>query len=77
VLGALTRYPAGRQPATDFERVYLAALLLAVGQVEPAETVLAGGRGRKQRKKNRGQRTDSSGREIGIWPRNWRRRCAC
>lgn len=38
---ALTKYPVGRQPGSDAERVYYAGLLLGVGQVEPAETVLA------------------------------------
>ncbi len=38
---ALARYPAGRQPVSDAEKVYLAALVLAVGQVETAEKQLA------------------------------------
>jgi tetratricopeptide (TPR) repeat protein len=38
---ALAKYPAGRQPGSAAERVYYAGLLLGVGQVEPAETVLA------------------------------------
>ncbi len=38
---ALAQYPVGRQPGSDAERVYYAGLLLGVGQVEPAETVLA------------------------------------
>jgi tetratricopeptide (TPR) repeat protein len=38
---ALAKYPAGRQPGSDAERVYYAGLLLGVGQVEPAETMLA------------------------------------
>src|ERR1035437_9084676 len=38
---ALAKYPTGRQPGSDAERVYYAGLLLGVGQVEPAETVLA------------------------------------
>jgi len=41
LLAALARYPAGRQPGSDDERVYYAGLLLSVGQVEPAESVLA------------------------------------
>ncbi len=41
LLAALAKYPAGRQPGSDAERVYYAGLLLAVGQVEPAEAVLA------------------------------------
>jgi outer membrane receptor protein involved in Fe transport/Tfp pilus assembly protein PilF len=41
LLVALAKYPAGRQPGSDMERVYYAGLLLGVGQVEPAETVLA------------------------------------
>ncbi len=41
LLVALAKYPAGRQPGSDAERVYYAGLLLAVGQVEPAESVLA------------------------------------
>ena len=38
---ALASYQVGRQPGSDAERVYYAGLLLAVGQVEPAETELA------------------------------------
>jgi tetratricopeptide (TPR) repeat protein len=41
LLVALAKYPAGRQPGSDAERVYYAGLLLGVGQVEPAETALA------------------------------------
>ncbi|HLZ54562.1 MAG TPA: FecR domain-containing protein, partial [Verrucomicrobiae bacterium] len=41
LLAALAKYPAGRQPGSDAERVYYAGLLLSVGQVEPAESVLA------------------------------------
>ncbi|MGB7770040.1 MAG: TonB-dependent receptor [Verrucomicrobiia bacterium] len=41
LLAALAQYPAGRQPGSDAERVYYAGLLLGVGQVEPAESVLA------------------------------------
>ncbi len=41
LLAALAKYPAGRQPASSTEQVYYAGLLLSVGQVEPAETVLA------------------------------------
>jgi hypothetical protein len=41
LLAALASYPAGRQPGSDAERVYYAGLLLSVGQVEPAESVLA------------------------------------
>jgi tetratricopeptide (TPR) repeat protein len=42
LLAALANYPAGRQPASDGERVYLAALLLAVGKVEEAVIQLNG-----------------------------------
>jgi predicted Zn-dependent protease len=42
LLAALAQYPAGRQPKSDAERVYLAALLLGVGQVDQAEAALAG-----------------------------------
>jgi Tfp pilus assembly protein PilF len=38
---ALDNYPAGRSPQSDAERVYYAALLLSVGQVEKTETLLA------------------------------------
>lgn len=38
---ALASYPAGRQPASDAERIYFSALLLAVGQVSKAEAQLA------------------------------------
>ena len=41
LLEALAKYPAGRQPGSDAERVYYAGLLLSVGQVEPAESALA------------------------------------
>jgi tetratricopeptide (TPR) repeat protein len=41
LLVALAKYPAGRQPGSDAERVYYAGLLLGVGQVEQAETALA------------------------------------
>ena len=40
LLAALNRYPAGRQPLSDGERVYLAAVLLSVGEVEKTEAVL-------------------------------------
>jgi len=38
---ALAQYPAGRQPDSDTERVYYAALLLSVGQVKKTEAALA------------------------------------
>ena len=38
---ALARYPAGQSPGSDAERDYYAGLLLSIGQVESAETVLA------------------------------------
>jgi len=41
LLLALAKYPAGRQPGSDAERVYYAGLLLGAGQVEPAESALA------------------------------------
>ena len=41
VLAALAAYPADRQPGTAPERVYYAALLLAVGNVKEAEVMLA------------------------------------
>jgi tetratricopeptide (TPR) repeat protein len=37
LLAALASYPGGRQPTSDSERVFLAALLLSVGQVQEAE----------------------------------------
>ncbi len=37
---ALTHYPESRQPGSDDERIYHAALLLSVGQVEPVEAAL-------------------------------------
>jgi Tfp pilus assembly protein PilF len=40
LLGALAKYPADRQPASDAERIYHAALLLAVGQVQQTEAEL-------------------------------------
>ncbi len=42
LLAALAKYPQGRQPASEQEKVYFAALLLAVGQVEQAENLLNG-----------------------------------
>jgi len=39
---ALANYPAGRQPASDVERIYYGALLLSVGHVEQTEAALAG-----------------------------------
>ena len=41
LLAALEKYPAGRPPANDTERVYRAALLLSVGEVEAAETIMS------------------------------------
>jgi Tfp pilus assembly protein PilF len=41
LLGALAKYPNDRQPASDAERIYHAALFLAVGQVEQTEAALA------------------------------------
>lgn len=41
LLDALAKYPASRAPASDAERVYYAALLLSVGQVERAEDTLS------------------------------------
>jgi len=41
LLMALAKYPAGRQPASDAERVYYSALLLSVGDVDKAEGTLA------------------------------------
>ncbi len=40
LLQALANYPENRAPASDAERVYLAELLLSVGQVEQAEAQL-------------------------------------
>jgi len=40
LLAALAKYPAGRQPGPEGEKLYLAALLLAVGQVEQTEALL-------------------------------------
>ncbi len=40
LLGALAKYPANREPASDAERIQRAALLLAVGQVEQTEAGL-------------------------------------
>ncbi len=42
LLAALSKYPARRQPGTDAERIYQAALLLSVGHVDQTETILAG-----------------------------------
>lgn len=43
LLAALAAYPEGRQPATDAEKTYLAALLLSVGKVDQAEPLLTNG----------------------------------
>jgi tetratricopeptide (TPR) repeat protein len=40
LLAALAKYPANRQPGSDAERVYYAALLLSVGEVDKTETNL-------------------------------------
>src|SRR5205814_7586124 len=40
LLQALASYPEGRQPDSDPERIYRAALLLAVGQVAQTEAQL-------------------------------------
>src|SRR5215831_2993286 len=41
LLNALARYPEGRQPASDPERLYYAAVLLSVGQVDKTLDLLA------------------------------------
>jgi tetratricopeptide (TPR) repeat protein len=41
LLDALAKYPEGRQPGSNAERLYYAALLLPVGQVEQTEAALA------------------------------------
>lgn len=40
LLAALAKYPANRQPASDAERIYYAALLLSVGEVDKADAAL-------------------------------------
>ncbi len=40
LLQAAAKYPSGRSPGSDAERVYRAATLLAVGQVDQAEALL-------------------------------------
>jgi len=40
LIAALDKYPAGRQPGSDAEKVYLSALLLSVGQAEQSEGLL-------------------------------------
>jgi tetratricopeptide (TPR) repeat protein len=52
LLAALAKYPEDRTPVSDNERIYRAALLLAVGQVDETEGLLktlAPGRGREAR----------------------------
>ena len=39
-MGALSQYPDGRTPASPSEKVYRAALLLAVGKVDDAQQLL-------------------------------------
>lgn len=41
ILAALAQYPAGRQARSAAEKIYYAALLLSVGQVEKTEAILA------------------------------------
>jgi tetratricopeptide (TPR) repeat protein len=41
LLAALAKYPSGREPGSDAERVYYAALLLSVGEVAKSEAALA------------------------------------
>jgi len=41
LLQAIAKYPAARQPASDAEQLYHAALLLSVGQAEQTEAALA------------------------------------
>jgi Tfp pilus assembly protein PilF len=41
LLNALAQYPRGRRNGSDTEQVYHAALLLSVGNVEPAESLLS------------------------------------
>jgi Flp pilus assembly protein TadD len=41
LLAALASYPAGRVPQSDAERIYRAALLLTVGQVDDAQPLLS------------------------------------
>jgi hypothetical protein len=66
---ALAKYPADRQPASDAEKVYLAALVLTVGQVEKAERILSEVGGQRtevggQRSEDRGQWSVVSGQEL-------------
>jgi tetratricopeptide (TPR) repeat protein len=49
---ALDQYPANRKPGSDAERIYYAALLLSVGQVETCEAALAGLRATETSEKN-------------------------
>ncbi len=42
LVAAFAKYPEGRQPGSNEERIYLAQLLLAMGQVAEAETLLNG-----------------------------------
>ena len=41
LLRAVSAYPVNRNPAADVEKIYLGALLLSVGQVSQAESLLA------------------------------------
>ena len=41
LLAALANYPAARPPGSEAEQVYHAALLLAVGQVDKTQSLLA------------------------------------
>ena len=86
LLVALAKYPAGQPPGSDAERVYYAGLLLGVGQVEPAETVLAslsaadasspsatGCRGLAPAHRRREAAAGSNGDPLRNWRRNsWR-----
>lgn len=49
VAGALARYPRDRSPGSDAERIYVATLLLAVGDASGAEGLLSGIEGGPER----------------------------
>jgi outer membrane receptor protein involved in Fe transport/Flp pilus assembly protein TadD len=42
LIGALAKYPKGREPGSDYERIYYAALLLSVGEVDASEKAMSG-----------------------------------
>ena len=62
LLAALAKYPPDRQPASAPEKVYRAALVLAVGKVDEAQELLAGVQSPKSKVQGPESVTDRAGR---------------